>query len=63
MVSVSRPPFPPQTAMAVNFRLPSLIALKNAVRSAQFVALYHAFSMLQPVYTEPSAHKSAAPTR
>ena len=39
----------PHIAMASNSRCPSLIALKNAVLSAQFVAEYPAFSTLHPV--------------
>ena len=33
----------------VKERFPSLTALKNAVRSAQFVGVYAAFSILHPV--------------
>ena len=41
---------------------PSLTALHAAVRSAQMVLPSAAFSTLQPVYTVPSEHSSAAPT-
>ena len=42
------PSVSPVTASALNERTPSEIALKNAVRSAQFVMLKAEFSMLQP---------------
>lgn len=35
---------------------------EKAVRSAQTVGVYAAFSMLHPVYTDPSEQRSAAPT-
>jgi hypothetical protein len=40
--------FGAQTAIALNFRFPSEIALTNAVLSAQIPMLYAAFSTLQP---------------
>lgn len=51
------------TARAVNDLVPSLTALTRAVRSAQMVPPYEAFSMLAPLIIRPSAVKSAAPTR
>jgi len=48
--------------MRRNLECPSLIALTAAVRSAQMVRPKLEFSMLQPVYTVPSSHSSAAPT-
>ena len=53
---------PPTMAIARNSVFPSLTALKIAVRSAQFVAGYAAFSILQPVNTLSSTQRSAAPT-
>ena len=50
------------TAMAVNSFTPSETALKMAVRSAQFVIGYAAFSILQPWKTRPSFERRAAPT-
>ena len=50
------------TTMRTKSRCPSLTALATAVRSAQMVGPKEAFSMLQPVNTEPSLHSSAAPT-
>ena len=44
-------------------RSPSLIAFTKAVRSAHIDGPNAAFSTLQPVYTLPSAHSNAAPTR
>lgn len=44
-----RPPPEEVMAIAVNSRCPSETALKTAVRSAQLVAPYVEFSMLQPV--------------
>ena len=51
------------TATARNFRAPSEIALKTAVRSAHTVRPYDADSTLQPVKIVPSSARSAAPTR
>src|SRR3989442_14073478 len=51
------------TQMASNPRLPSLIALKIATRSAQTVRPYVAFSTLQPPKIRPEVARSAAPTR
>ena len=53
---------PPTIAMLQNSRSPSLIALKNAVLSAQTVGEKDAFSILHPVYTLPDLVRSAAPT-
>lgn len=50
------------TASALKALTPSETALNMAVRSAQFVGLYAAFSMLHPKYTVPLADKRAAPT-
>src|SRR2546426_965900 len=44
-----------------DLRLPSERALKSATRSAQ-IPRYVGLSMLHPVNTEPSSHRSAAPT-
>jgi len=52
---------PPAIAIAVKLRLPSERALKSATRSAQ-IPRYVGLSMLHPVNTEPSSHRSAAPT-
>ncbi len=54
---------PPTIAIATKLRSPSLTALKKAVRSAQFVGEYEAFSILHPVYILPDEASSAAPTR
>jgi hypothetical protein len=43
------PAFPPTMAMRQKSRLPSDTALKKAVRSAQLVGVYAAFSILHPV--------------
>src|SRR5882672_9954040 len=51
------------TAMASKPRSPSLIALKMAMRSAQTVRPYVAFSTLQPPKILPEAARRAAPTR
>src|SRR6267378_1045830 len=51
------------TAMASQPRSPSLIALKMAMRSAQTVRPYVAFSTLQPPKILPEVARSAAPTR
>jgi len=51
------------TASATNVRVPSLTAFTSAVRSAQIVPPYDAFSMFAPVMIFPSAESSAAPTR
>src|SRR6267142_955846 len=51
------------TAMASKPRSPSLIALKIAMRSAQTVSPYVAFSTLQPPKILPDVARSAAPTR
>src|SRR5579862_4327789 len=50
------------TAMRLNLRAPSEIALNTATRSAQIVSPYVAFSMLQPVKMRPFSSSSAAPT-
>ena len=52
----------PTIAIATNSLLPSDIALKIAVLSAQFVGVYAAFSILHPWYIVPSAARRAAPT-
>ena len=57
------PPFPPAIAMSVKLRFPSLTALNSAVRSAQQVTEYEAFSILHPVYKVPSSASNAAPTQ
>ncbi len=59
---LSSPIFPPTTAIASNSLSPSLIALKNAVLSAQFVGEKLAFSTLHPVYKLPLFVRRAAPT-
>src|SRR6266403_226372 len=51
------------TAMASKPRSPSLMALKMAIRSAQTVRPYVAFSTLQPPKNLPEVARSAAPTR
>src|SRR6266849_8426776 len=51
------------TAMASKPRSPSLMALKMAMRAAQTVRPYVAFSTLQPPKILPEAARSAAPTR
>src|SRR5882724_12953687 len=51
------------TAMASKPRSPSLIPLKMAMRSAQTVRPYVAFSTLQPPKTRPELARTAAPTR
>src|SRR5467141_2759401 len=51
------------TAMASKPRSPSLMALKMAMRSAQTVRPYVAFSTLQPPKILPEVARSAAPTR
>src|SRR5712664_3172669 len=51
------------TAIASKPRSPSLIALKMAMRSAQTVRPYVAFSTLQPPKILPEVARSAAPTR
>src|SRR5439155_24190226 len=51
------------TAMASKPRSPSLIAVKMAMRSAQTVRPYVAFSTLQPPKILPEVARSAAPTR
>ncbi len=53
---------PPTIAIEQKLFSPSLIALKKAVLSAQFVAEKAAFSMLHPVKIFESLHKRAAPT-
>jgi hypothetical protein len=50
------------TAIALNFRSPSLIALKIATRSAHTVNPYVAFSTLHPPNIFPPTVRSAAPT-
>jgi len=52
---------PPAIAIVLNPRRPSERALKSATRSAQ-IPRYVGLSMLHPVNTEPSSHRSAAPT-
>ena len=52
----------PTIAIAANSLFPSETALKNAVRSAQFVGEYAAFSILHPVYILSSFVRTAAPT-
>src|SRR6266481_563693 len=51
------------TEMASKPRSPSLMALKMAMRSAQMVRPYVAFSTLQPPKILPEVARSAAPTR
>src|SRR4029077_1104067 len=51
------------TEIASNPRSPSLIALKMAMRSAQTVRPYVAFSTLHPPKILPEVARSAAPTR
>lgn len=51
------------TASATKDRDPSLTALTSAVRSAQIVPPYEAFSMFAPDTIRPSDVSSAAPTR
>src|SRR5229473_2969661 len=51
------------TAMASKPRSPSLIALNMAMRSAQTVRPYVAFSTLHPPKIRPEVRRSAAPTR
>src|SRR6266446_10749731 len=51
------------TEMASKPRSPSLIALKMAMRSAQTVRPYVAFSTLQPPKILPEVARRAAPTR
>src|SRR5229473_2276898 len=51
------------TEMASKPRSPSLMALKMAMRSAQTVRPYVAFSMLQPPKILPDVARRAAPTR
>jgi CNT family concentrative nucleoside transporter len=57
--------WPPTVAMAMatNLRLPAATALNTAVRSAQIVKPYEAFSTLQPTKIWPSSVSSAAPTK
>jgi hypothetical protein len=50
------------TAIASNFRSPSLIALKIATRSAHTVNPYVAFSTFEPPNIFPEAVRNAAPT-
>jgi len=49
-------------AMRLKSRLPAETAEDNAANSAQIVEPIDAFSILQPVNTEPSLHSIAAPT-
>ena len=59
--SGSSPALPPAIATATKSRSPFAIAVKNAVRSAQFVGVNAAFSMFTPVYISPLFASSAAP--
>jgi hypothetical protein len=49
-------------AIAANFFSPAAMAEKTAVRSAQLVRPYDAFSTLHPLKILPDEHRRAAPT-
>jgi hypothetical protein len=51
------------TAIAARRLAPAAMAADTALRSAQMVRPYEAFSTLHPVKTLPSSEATAAPTR
>ena len=51
-----------ETQIATKFWCPAAIAVQAAVRSAQMVSPYEAFSTLHPATMSPDAVSRAAPT-